>query len=166
VPQIEVTFDIDANGILNVSAKDTATGKSQAITITASSGLGKAEVEKMVKEAEAHAEEDKKRREVVDLRNQIDTAAYQAEKVANDNREKLGDAEAKSLEEAAAEARKVAEGDDAQALKDTLARLQQKSQQAAESLYKQTAAETKASSPGAAAPKQDDVVDAEYTVKQ
>jgi molecular chaperone DnaK len=166
VPQIEVTFDIDANGILNVSAKDVATGKSQAITITASSGLAKDEVEKMVKDAQAHAEEDKKRRELVDLRNQVDSAAYQAEKLAKDNRDKLGESEAQGLEEAAAEARRIAEGDDAGALKAALDRLQQKSQKAAESLYKQTAAETKTSSPGADAPKQDDVVDAEYTVKQ
>ena len=166
VPQVEVTFDIDANGILNVSAKDTATGKSQAITITAASGLGKAEVEKMVKEAEGHAEEDKKRRELVDLRNQIDTVAYQAEKVAKENREKLGEAEAKGLEEAAAEARKIAEGEDAPALKAALEQLQQKSQKAAEALYKQTASQPAASSPGAEGPKADDVVDAEYTVKK
>ena len=166
VPQIEVTFDIDANGILNVSAKDTATGKSQAITITASSGLAKAEVEKMVKEAQAHAEEDKKRRELVDLRNQIDTVAYQAEKVAKDNREKLGEAEAKGLEEAAAEARKVAEGEDAPAMKAALDGLQQKSQKAAESLYKQTASGPTPPPGGGEAPKTDDVVDAEYTVKQ
>ena len=81
VPQVEVTFDIDANGILNVSAKDRATGKAQAITITASSGLAKDEVEKMVKDAEAHAAEDKKKRELVDLRNQADSLAYSVEKL-------------------------------------------------------------------------------------
>ena len=91
MPQVEVTFDIDANGILNVSAKDKATGKTQNITITASSGLGKDEVEQMVKEAQAHAEEDKKRREMVDLRNQADTLAYSLEKLLKENREKLGD---------------------------------------------------------------------------
>jgi molecular chaperone DnaK len=165
VPQVEVTFDIDANGILNVSAKDTATGKSQAITITASSGLAKDEVEKMVKEAQAHAEEDKKRREVIDLRNQLDSAAYEVEKLAKDNREKLGEAEAKALEEAAAEARKVAEGDDVAALKQALARLQEKSHKAAESLYKSSAGPTSGPSAGAEAPKTDDVVDAEYTVR-
>ena len=161
VPQIEVTFDIDANGILNVSAKDTATGKSQAITITASSGLAKDEVEKMVKEAQAHAEEDKKRREVIDLRNQLDSAAYEVEKLARENREKLGEAESQGLEEAAAEARKVAEGDDVAGLKQALARLQEKSRKAAESLYKGSAGP----SAGGEAPKTDDVVDAEYTVK-
>src|SRR4249920_298390 len=100
VPQIEVTFDIDANGILNVSAKDSATGKSQAITITASSGLGKDEVERMVKEAQAHADEDHKKHEVVDARNQADSLAYNAEKLVKDNRDKLSDADANSLEEA------------------------------------------------------------------
>jgi molecular chaperone DnaK len=165
VPQIEVTFDIDANGILNVSAKDTATGKSQAITITASSGLAKDEVEKMVKDAAAHAEEDRKRREVVDLRNQLDTSAYQVEKLAKENAEKLGEAQVKDLEEAAAEARKLAEGEDAQAMKQVLERLQQKSQKAAEVLYKQTAAPGGGASSAGEKPKTDDVVDAEYTVK-
>ena len=84
MPQIEVTFDIDANGILNVSAKDRATGKSQAITITASSGLAKDEVEKMVQDAEAHADEDKKQRELVDLRNQADNLAYSVEKLLDE----------------------------------------------------------------------------------
>ena len=90
VPQVEVTFDIDANGILNVSAKDRATGKAQAITITASSGLAKDEVEKMVREAEAHSGEDKKKRELIDLRNQADTLAYSVEKLVSENRGKLG----------------------------------------------------------------------------
>jgi molecular chaperone DnaK len=165
VPQIEVTFDIDANGILNVSAKDTATGKSQAITITASSVLAKDEVERMVKEAASHSAEDKKRRELVDLRNQVDTMAYQVEKLAKENRDKLGEAEAKGLEEAAAEARKIAEGDDEAALRKALERLTQKSNQAAESLYKQTGGPTGGPSAGGGAPKTDDVVDAEYTVK-
>jgi molecular chaperone DnaK len=166
VPQIEVTFDIDANGILNVSAKDTATGKSQNITITASSGLGKDEVDRMVKEAQAHADDDKKRRELVDARNQADAAAYEVEKLAKDNREKLGEAEARALEEAAAEARKIAEGDDVAAIQNALSRLQEKSRAAAESLYKSTGAQ--AERPGAgqtASEKADDVVDAEYTVK-
>ena len=117
MPQIEVTFDIDANGILNVSAKDTATGKTQAITITASSGLGKDEVEKMVKDAEAHADEDKERRELVELKNQADTLAYNLEKLLKENREKVSDDEAKAIEEAVAAARKAAEGDDAAAMK-------------------------------------------------
>jgi molecular chaperone DnaK len=166
VPQIEVTFDIDANGILNVSAKDTATGKSQAITITASSGLAKDEVEKMVNDAQAHAEDDKKRREVVDLKNQLDSAAYQTEKLAADNKEKLGESEANDLVEAVAEARRIAEGDDASALRQALERLQQKSQKAAEVLYKASAGPAPDASAGREAAKTGDVVDAEYTVKQ
>ena len=94
VPQIEVTFDIDANGILNVSAKDLATGKEQTITITASSGLAKDEVEKMVKEAEAHAAEDHQKRELIDQRNQADNLAYQVEKLLAEHRAKLSEAEA------------------------------------------------------------------------
>src|SRR6195256_3073395 len=90
VPQVEVTFDINANGILNVSAQDKATGKTQNITITASSGLSKDEVEKMVAEAQSHSEEDKRRRELVDLRNQTDTLAYSLEKLLKDNRDKVG----------------------------------------------------------------------------
>jgi len=164
VPQIEVTFDIDANGILNVSAKDTATGKSQAITITASSGLAKDEVDKMVKEAAAHAADDHKKRELVDARNQADSLAYNVEKLIKENRDKLGEAEAKNAEEAVAAARKAAEGEDAQAIKAALQRLEQESHKLAETLYKQT--------PTPGAPPADgnaggtgDVVDAEYTVK-
>ena len=89
VPQIEVTFDIDANGIVNVSAKDKGTGKEQKITITASSGLSKDEVDRMMREAESHADEDKKRREVTDARNQADGLVYQMEKTLNENREKV-----------------------------------------------------------------------------
>jgi molecular chaperone DnaK len=167
VPQIEVTFDIDANGILNVSAKDVATGKSQNITITSSSGLSKDEVEGMVKEAQSHAEEDKRRREVVDLRNQLDNLAYSLEKLVNDNREKLGEAEAKGIEAAVEEARKASSADDAAALRGALERLTQVSHKAAETLYK---AAPPAGAPGAEAaggdkPADGNVVDAEYTVK-
>jgi len=100
IPQIEVTFDIDANGILNVSAKDLATNKEQKITITSSSGLVKEEIEKMVKEAEAHAEEDRRRREEVDLRNQADAMTYNTEKILRENRDKIADSDAKKIEEA------------------------------------------------------------------
>ncbi len=107
VPQIEVTFDIDANGILNVSAKDLATGKSQQITITSSSGLSKEEVEKMVKEAEAHKEEDKKRKELIEAKNQLDTLSYQLEKLKNENKDKLSANDIKEIEEVVKEAREV-----------------------------------------------------------
>jgi molecular chaperone DnaK len=168
VPQIEVTFDIDANGILNVSAKDQATGKSQAITITSSSGLAKDEVEKMVKDAQSHSEEDKQRRELVDLKNQADALSYNVEKLVKENREKLGETEAKKLEDAVATAKKAAESDDPAALRSALEALNAASHKLAETLYKQSAPvppqEGGPQAPGA--PKPDaDVVDAEYTVK-
>ena len=137
VPQIEVTFDIDANGILNVSAKDRATGKAQAITITASSGLAKDEVQKMVRDAEAHSAEDKKRRELIDLRNQADNLAYSVEKLLGENRAKVGEAEAKAIEEAVAEARKATEGEDAAAIKAAMDKLTKASHKLAEELYRQ-----------------------------
>ena len=172
VPQVEVTFDIDANGILNVSAQDKATGKTQNITITASSGLSKDEVERMVTEAQSHSEEDKRRRELVDLRNQTDTMAYSIEKLLKDNRDKIGDAEAKGIEEAVAEARKAMEGDDASALRSALEKLTTLSHKLAESLYKSAPPPSGGPETGADAgsgqPRGEggsDVVDAEYTVK-
>jgi len=174
VPQIEVTFDIDANGILNVSAKDRATGKAQAITITASSGLAKDEVEKMVREAEAHSGEDRKKRELIDLRNQADSLAYSVEKLLGENRGKVGEAEAKAIEEAVAAARKAAEGEDAAAIKAAMESLTKHSHKLAEELYREAGGPTAGPTAGApggaaeagpAAPPHGDVVDAEYTVK-
>src|SRR5512139_1080727 len=107
VPQIEVTFDIDANGIVNVSAKDLGTGKEQKITITASSGLNKEDIEKMVKEAESHAEEDKRKREEIEVRNQADTLTYNTEKVLNENKEKLSAEDVKAVEDAIKETREA-----------------------------------------------------------
>jgi molecular chaperone DnaK len=107
IPQIEVTFNIDANGILNVTAKDKGTGKEQSITISGSGNLSKDDVEKMAKEAETHADEDKKRKEEVEARNLIDSAIYQAEKLGRDNKDKLSDADQKTLEEAIEAAKKV-----------------------------------------------------------
>ncbi|CAN5443611.1 molecular chaperone DnaK [soil metagenome] len=118
VPQIEVTFNLDANGILNVTAKDKGSGKEQSITIQGSSGLSKDEVEKMAKDAEAHADEDKKRREAVDTRNQLDSAVYQAEKMKSENKEKISEDDMKILDEALEVAKKVATDDKAE--KDTL----------------------------------------------
>jgi len=169
VPQIEVTFDIDANGILNVSAKDRATAKAQAITITASSGLAKDEVEKMVKEAAAHAAEDHKKRELIDQKNQADNLAYQVENLLGENRDKLGAAEAKAIEAAVAETRKAAEGEDAAAIKAAIEKLTKQSHKLAEELYKQSGG-TSTAAPGepagpSQAPPAGDVVDAEYTVK-
>jgi molecular chaperone DnaK len=171
VPQVEVTFDIDANGILHVSAKDRATGKAQAITITASSGLAKEDVLKMVREAEAHSSEDKKKRELIDLRNQADSLAYSVEKLVADNPGKLGEAQASAVVEAVAAARKAAEGEDAGAIKAAMEALTKHSHKLAEELYKQaggpTAGPTEGPGTGAPgqAPPQGDVVDAEYTVK-
>ncbi len=113
IPQIEVTFNIDANGILNVTAKDKGTGKEQSITIQGSSGLSKDEVEKMRKEAEAHADEDKKKREGVEAKNHLESAIYQAEKLKSDNKDKISEDDQKTLDDAIAEAKKVAEKDDA-----------------------------------------------------
>jgi molecular chaperone DnaK len=173
VPQIEVTFDIDANGILNVSAKDRATGKSQAITITASSGLAKDEVEKMVKDAEAHAGEDKKRRELVELRNQADSTAYGVEKLVNENKAKLAEADVKSAEEAIAAVRSAMQGEDAAALRTAKDALDKQSHRIAEQLYRQAgpagpqpgSAGAEQAASGQAAGQPGDVVDAEYTVK-
>lgn len=118
VPQIEVTFNIDANGILHVSAKDKGSGKEQSITIQGSGNLDKAEVEKAAKEAEAHADEDKKKREAVDARNQLDSAIYQAEKMKSDNKDKIAEDDAKKIDDAVEEAKKALK--DEKADKDTL----------------------------------------------
>jgi molecular chaperone DnaK len=137
VPQIEVTFDIDANGMVNVSAKDLGTGKEQKITITASSGLSKSEVERMMKDAESHAEEDRKRREEIETRNRADQAVYAAEKMVQDMGEKLGSAD-KAAVEAAIEALKNAmNANDTAAMTGAMEQLTQAQHKAAEALYKQ-----------------------------
>ena len=118
VPQIEVTFNIDANGILNVTAKDKGTGKEQSITISGSGNLDKADVEKMAKEAEAHAEEDKKKREAVEARNLLENAIYQAEKLKSDHKDKLGEDDVKTLEEAIKDAKEVLDKEDSGTLEE------------------------------------------------
>jgi len=140
VPQIEVTFDIDANGIVNVSAKDLGTGKEQKITITASSGLAKDEVERMMKEAEAHAGEDKKRRDEIELRNRADQAVYAAERMLKDTGDKLGGSDKQAIEAAMDAVKKASEGTDAPAIQKALDQLMSAQHKAAESLYKQQAA--------------------------
>ena len=139
VPQIEVTFDIDANGIVNVSAKDLGTGKQQQITITASSGLGKDEVDKMMQEAEAHADEDKARKDEVETRNRADQAAYAAERMLKDAGDKLSEEERKPVEEAVAALRKANESGDAAAIDQALETLNAAQQTAAQALYAKTA---------------------------
>src|SRR3982751_3691781 len=137
VPQIEVTFDIDANGIVNVSAKDLGTGKEQKITITASSGLAKDEVDRMMKEAESHAEDDKKRREEIELRNRADQAVYGAERLLKDTGDKVSASDKSAIESAMEAAKKASEGTDPAAIQKALDTLTTAQHKAAESLYKQ-----------------------------
>jgi molecular chaperone DnaK len=148
VPQIEVAFDIDANGIVNVSARDVATGKEQKITISGSSGLNKDDVDRMVKDAEAHAAEDKNRRELIDARNQADTLAYSVEKTIAENRDRLPATDVSRVESAIATLREAAKGDDLAAVQRASGELQQASHAIAEQLYKQ--AQANASSANAA----------------
>jgi molecular chaperone DnaK len=150
VPQIEVVFDIDANGIVNVSAKDVATGQEQKITISGSSGLNRDEVDRMVKDAEAHAAEDKNRRELIDARNQADALGYAAEKTISENRDRLPAADVSRVESAIAALRDAAKGDDVAAVRRASEDLQKASHAIAEQLYKQSqadAAHASASSP-------------------
>ena len=168
VPQIEVSFDIDANGIVNVGAKDLATGKEQKITITSSSGLNKEEVERMVKDAQAHESEDKARRDVIDARNQADALAYQVEKTIAENRDKVPVGELSKIEAAIAEARKAAQSDDLAAITRASAELQRASHAMAEHLYKAphgspgSQGGQTAHGPGGSNVKDAEVVDAEY----
>ena len=135
-PQIEVTFDIDANGILNVNAKDLGTGKEQKITITASSGLSDEDIEKMKQDAESHAEDDKKRREEVDLRNNADNLAYQTEKMLKDNGDKIPDDKKSAVEAANNELKEALKGTAAEAIKAATEKLQQVVQDASQDIYK------------------------------
>jgi len=138
VPQIEVAFDIDANGILNVSAKDQGTGKEQRITITASSGLSKEEVEKMTKEGELHAEEDRRLKEEIELKNQADAMVYSTEKMLKENREKVPEGDAKNIEAALEEAKKAIQGGDTSKITAAVEHLTQASHKLAEAMYKHT----------------------------
>ena len=171
-PQVEVTFDIDANGILHVSAKDLGTGKEQKISITGSSGLSKDEVEKMQRDAEAHAEEDKKVKEAAEVRNNADNLAYQCEKQLKELGEKIPGNVKAEIETKIATVRETLKGNDTDAIKTAYTELQNKFQAASEELYKNAAASGAGAQPegasqaGAAeAPKKDgDVVDAEFEV--
>jgi molecular chaperone DnaK len=162
VPQIEVSFDIDANGIVNVAAKDMATGKEQKITVSGASGLSKDEVDRMVKDAEAHASDDQARRDVIDARNQADSLAYQVEKVINENREKLPVGELSRAEEAIANVRKATQTDDADSIKKAADELQRISHGFAEHLYKGSQSQGSTQSPEGSNVKDGEVVDAEY----
>ncbi|WP_303920385.1 molecular chaperone DnaK [Treponema berlinense] len=140
VPQIEVTFDIDANGIVHVSAKDMGTGKEQHIQITSSSGLSKEEIERMVKDAEAHADEDKKQREAVDVKNEADSLIYATEKSLKDLGDKVNGAEKQKVEDAVAELKKAVEGGNTEEIKSKTEALKQASYKIAEEVYKQQGA--------------------------
>jgi molecular chaperone DnaK len=139
VPQIDVTFDIDANGILNVSAKDLGTGKEQKITITSSSGLSKEEVEKMTKEAQLHSEEDRRRKDEVEVKNRADAMIYSTEKMLKENRDKISDSDAKAIETAIEEAKKAVQDGDTSKITAAVDRLTQASHKLAEAMYKQAA---------------------------
>jgi len=158
MPQIEVTFDIDANGIVNVSAKDKATGKEQQIRIQASGGLSEADIQKMVKDAEANAAEDKKRREAVDAKNHADALVHSTEKALAEHGSKIAETERRAIEDAVSDLKEALKGDDAEAIKAKTNTLAQASMKLGEAMYKQ-AAEADAAKDAA----KDDVVDAEFT---
>ncbi len=173
LPQVEVTFDIDANGIVNVSAKDMGTGREQKITITSSSGLGKDEIDRMMKDADAHSTEDATKREEIEARNKLDGLVYQMEKTLNENREKVG-AVAGEVDTAIADAKKATEEGGVERMNDAFNALQSVSHKMAEALYQQTSStgaseeQTESSSATGAAPGgqppggEDNVIDAEY----
>jgi molecular chaperone DnaK len=171
MPQVEVTFDIDANGIVNVSAKDMGTGREQKITITASSGLSKDEIDRMMRDAESHSADDARKREEIEARNRLDGLVYQMEKTLNDNREKVG-AVASDVESAIAEAKKALAEGGVERLNEAFNQLQTASHKLAEALYQQAGtaggeeASDQASAAGASSSTagggDDNVIDAEY----
>jgi molecular chaperone DnaK len=168
IPQIEVTFDIDANGIMNVSAKDLGTSKEQKITITSSSGLSKNEVDKFVKDAESHAEEDRKRREEIEAKNHLDSLVYNVEKMLNENRDKISGSDVSNLESAISEARKAMEQGGTDSIKRATDNLTKASHKLAEAMYQSAGAGGGAGAqaqsgptPGASTGSKDDVIEAE-----
>ncbi|MBA4356944.1 MAG: molecular chaperone DnaK, partial [Desulfovibrio sp.] len=183
VPQIEVTFDIDANGIVNVSAKDTGSGKEQSIRITASSGLSETDIDRMVKDAEAHAEEDKKKQALIEARNQADSLVYNTEKSLREIGDNIDPVVKADIETKIENVKKLLESDDAEAIKAGADELTQASHKLAEQLYSQKQGEGAGGAAGAggcaggtcggqggpqgakpgAKPADDNVVDADYT---
>ena len=164
IPQIEVTFDIDANGILKVTAKDKATDKSQEITISGSTALSDDEVDRMVKDAESHAEEDKKRKDEIEVRNQVDSLAYSTEQTVKDLGDKVPEDQKKAVEEAVAEARTALDGSDIEAIKKAGEKLTEVGQKLAEIVYADAQAQTAGNNGAAGNPSEPDVVDADYEV--
>jgi molecular chaperone DnaK len=178
MPQIEVTFDIDANGILNVSAKDLGTGKEQKIEIKSSSGLSRDEIEKMTKDAEEHAEEDRRKRETVEEKNQAGQLAYAARKAVKEHGEKISEDERKAIEDAAEAVEKAVAGDNISEIRTAKEQLEEAMQKLSQALYEQVAREQaekqaaeQAGEPGAEAaeeapaPEDEDVIDADFDVK-
>src|SRR6478735_1643913 len=166
VPQIEVTFDIDANGIVNVQAKDKATGKEQQIRIQASGGLSESDIEKMVKDAESHAEEDKKRKAAVEAKNHAEALVHSTEKALAEHGSKVGDAERRAIENAIADLKEALKGDDASAIQAKTNTLAQASMKLGEAMYKQqqeAQASGSSGEGGSSGEKKEDVVDAEFT---
>lgn len=174
VPQIEVKFDLDANGILNVAAKDLGTGTEQTVKIEQSSGLSEEEIKKMQEDATAHAEEDKKKRELVEARNQAESLAYQVEKTLKEQGDKMSDADKKPIEDAVNKVREAAKGDDADAIKSAVSELEAASHAMSEAMYKAAAEEgggdnVDDQTVGATAGNDsgdDDAIDAEFEVKE
>jgi len=174
IPQVEVSFDIDANGIVNVSAKDLGTGKEQQITITASSGLTEEDIKKMVRDADSHAEEDKRRRQDIETRNHLDNLIYTTEKTLNENREKIPVSEISPIEEALSEGKKALESEDMDRIRKAMDQLTKTSHKLAEVMYKEAQARSGSSARGAEGGRQasppsgdggkpeGDVVDAEF----
>jgi molecular chaperone DnaK len=169
VPQIEVTFDIDANGIVNVSAKDQATGKEQSIQITASSGLAQEEIDQLIKDAEMHAEEDKKKKELVEARNSADALIYSTEKSIKELGDKVDSDTKSKIEESITALRKAMEGEDADEIKRVSEELTQASHKLAEAMYQQASqneqqagAESTEQAAGGAGAADEDVVDADF----
>jgi molecular chaperone DnaK len=159
-PQIEVTFDIDANGIVNVSAKDKATGKEQRIQIQASGGLSEADIERMVKDAEAHAAEDRKRKEAVEAKNSAEALLHVTEKNVAEHGSKLADADRRAIENAMSDLREALKGDDASTINAKESALQQQTMKLGEAIY---TASRSTGEPGAPRTGEENVVDAEFT---
>jgi len=174
VPQIEVKFDMDANGILNVAAKDLGTGTEQTVKIEQSSGLSEEEIDKMQKDAAAHADEDKKKRALIEARNEAESRCYQLEKLIKEQGDKLGDSDKESLESAIAKVREAAGGEDTDAIKAAIAELEAASHAMSEALYKSAGDDAGPAGEAAAAgsgttdesdSSDDDAIDAEFEVK-
>jgi len=163
VPQVEVTFDIDANGILHVTAKDKATGKEQKVTITASTNLDKSDIDRMVQESKAHEAEDKKRREMIDAKNTADNLVYQTEKALRELGDKVPSAERGEIESKINDLKTAAQGDDLSAIQSTSEQVQQAFHALSQQLYAQDQPQPEASGGPATPPPDGDVIDGEVS---